>query len=471
MSAFGGWVATRVTDGNGTVVAGSTSAVEGAPGAIKKPSFTPLLPDLVTPDTSKTIQLDSVQFGRPMVLRTVSFSLGSEIPRPDRRADGSVLDPLVFSEAEFYLREPANVDSGAFYWSPHAETVYANQPGSITIQWIERVSGDIFEKTYTISGSPAKPAKKLYWTDGDFNGPLVLVPDARVSDINVIYTANFPERVASKPAAGNGAPPAPGELVSYDYDPENPFDPVAPGIRLPPETRTLWYDAIGNAIHAYNLEGRVFVELLGDLREPDRVYREHLGFEIVDVIKEVRPEELKVAIGERVLPVDELDLTPEDEMLLADVIAGFGLEADPYLFEHLSLGGSKRSLYAIRATNPIVVLDRNGDGRIDQLDEQQSNEVLIYWKESGVMRLEWPKKYVGYIFKWPEQYLAGGASESDLRDFYSLYARPEAGAGDYAATGVQLNSTDNPVLTYQDDPTRQHAHVTAQNVFYTTPGT
>ncbi len=454
-TAFGGWVATRIKNG-ATVVAGSTNETAGAPGTILNPSFTPLAPDQVTPLTSQTIQLRSVKLGRPMVLRTVTFPLGSEIPRPDRKPDGTPLDPNVFAEAEFYFKEPANAASGKFYWSPHAQKVFATEPGVMEVQWEERVSGNIFTQRYTISGSPAKPPKTIYWTERDFNGPLVAVPEERVGEVNIIFNNLFQEQVAV--------------VDSHDHDPDNPYDPENPGVRLPPERRTLWYDPLDNSIHAYNIEGRVFVELLGDLIEPQRIYREHLGFEIVDVVQEVRPDEVKVSIGEPVYAVDETELTPEEEALVPDVVAGISLATDPYLYEHVTLGGTKRNLFAVKETTPLRLFDLDGDGDIDEDDEQQSNEVLIYWKEAGVMDLLWPKSYVGYIFKWPEEYLAGEPTEADLRTFYSVYARPEAVA-DAQATGIQLASGNNPFVQYQDDETRSHAHLTPQNVFYTVPGT
>ena len=41
------------------------------------------------------------------------------------------------------------------------------------------------------------------------------------------------------------------------------------------------------------------------------------------MIQETRPDELRVAIGDAaVLPVDETNLTPEDEALIADPVAG-----------------------------------------------------------------------------------------------------------------------------------------------------
>lgn len=457
-TAFGGWVTTRIRNG-ATIVAGSTSTRDGPPGTFLTPSYTPLAPDKVTPIPGQKISLRAVKMSRPMMLRFVSFSLGSVIPRPDRRPDGTVLNPNVFEQAEFYFKEPANAATGKFYWSPHAGQVFASEPGAVTVDWKERVSGNIFTQTYTVSGSPIKPARKMYWTEGPYNGPSVDVPAARVAKVNVVYNNLFVDRVAL--------------TDSHDYDPDNPYDPANPGLQAPPEQRTLWHDPFDGRIHAYNLEGRVFVELLGDLREPERIYREHLGFELVDVIQEVRPDELKVSIGDRVHPVNETDLNEEEESLVPAIVAGapIGTTA-PYLYEHVILGGTKRLLYATRETTPLRIVDRNGDGSINEQDEQQSNEVLIYWKEAGVMQLLWPKRYVGYIFKWPEDYLPSH-TQSDLRNFYSIFARPESGAdpADMEATGVQLNSANNPVLAYQDDPTRQHAQLTALNVFFSVPGT
>lgn len=462
-TAFGGWQTTRIKDG-GTVVAGSTSELVGDPVEIIVPSYTPLEADLVTPIPSQRIQLRSVKIGRPMVLRSVSYSLGSVVERPNRKPDGTPLDPAVFADAEFYFKEPANSATGKFYWSPHAERIFATEPGLVTVDWEERVSGNTFTQTYSISGSPVKPAKTIYWTERDFNGPRVEVPDTRVSAVNPVFTPLFPGNVPIQNAFDFNPTNPPDELPPV-VTPANPLD--LPGT-LPLETRTFWHDGIDNAIHAYNIEGRLFVELLGDLREPDRVYREHLGFEIVDVVQETRPDELRVSIGERVLPVDESALTPETAALDANVVAG--LRPDTYLHEHVALEGSKRDLYAIRETTPLRVIDRNNDGVINELDEQQSNEVLIYWMEEGVMQLKWPKEYVGYIFKWPEEYLDGPPTESDLRDFYSIYAR-HSSADDFEATGVSLFPGNNPVIAYQDDHTGQHAQITAQNIFYTIPGT
>ncbi|MCF7674053.1 MAG: hypothetical protein K9M97_01820 [Akkermansiaceae bacterium] len=478
-TAFSGWQTTVIRDAARKVLAGTPNVdVYGRP--IKGPGGQLILPANRAKDGSLPPdgrQLQMAKIGRPIVLRQVTIPLGSLVERPDRQPNGAPIPP---DDPNFYLPEPWNsiagnadpgdpriyngapVSKGRFYWSPHAQSVFATEPGQVTVIWKLRTPANgipddpenFVIRTVSVSGSPVKSPRRLFWTERGFKGPVVDVPAARVGQVSVVYTSAFPREVAV------------GQDYQTLHDP-----PVDPNVALPPERRTLWYDSLDHKIHAYNVEGRVFVELLGDLREPERIYREHLGFEIVDVIKEVRPEELRVSIGEQVHSVDEAALTPEEEALVPAVVAGSSLGADPYLYEHVILGGTKRLLYAIKETTPLRILDLNDDGVIDGQDEQQSNEVLIYWKEEGAMQLLWPKRYVGYIFKWPEDYLAN-PTQSDLREFYAIYARPEGSdPAAMEATGVQLNSGNNPVLTYQDDLTRQHAQLTALNVFYTVPGT
>ena len=82
------------------------------------------------------------------------------------------------------------------------------------------------------------------------------------NQVNPVFNSLFPQSVA--------------EVDAFDYDPENPPDPVPPEPAdpsnppdpigtLPLETRTLWFE--NDTIHAYNIEGRIFVEFLGDLRD------------------------------------------------------------------------------------------------------------------------------------------------------------------------------------------------------------
>jgi hypothetical protein len=86
-----------------------------------------------------------------------------------------------------------------------------------------------------------------------------------VSDIEVAYNEQVPARVAK------------------EYEGSLPVVPNL-GTNVLQETRTLWFDRSTSQILAYNVEGRVFVELLGD-SNPDKRSRKHLGFEIVDILQ------------------------------------------------------------------------------------------------------------------------------------------------------------------------------------------
>ena len=63
--------------------------------------------------------------------------------------------------------------------------------------------------------------------------------------------------------------------------------------------KTLWRD--GNELKALNTTGRVFMELLGDIRGDGRS-RQHLGFEIVDVVKYSVPADITIELGDRITP-------------------------------------------------------------------------------------------------------------------------------------------------------------------------
>ncbi len=413
-TALGGTQTTRIFSGT-TVVAGLPSDAPGATGTLILPS-------------GGGVKLASVTMGRPLSVVSVSFGLGSIIPPP--------AGPL--GQTDFYRAEPVNqtVAGGArndnFYWSPHARKVYATQPGVIEIVWAERLSGLLRTETYAISTAPAKPERRIFWTENGFNGPKIEVPPSRVSGVNFVYNSLVPATV-------------PEAFVSPYVTPPDPL------LQLPPERRTVWYEPLDQQIHAYNREGRVFLEYLGNLNA-DGVTREQLGYEIVNIVKETRPVTLKVNIGEEVGPPADLPLATggvgPDPALTYSIIAGAGLTTDPFLFEHLSLGGSKRTLYSIRQTAPGVF--------VDGVLQQSSNEVLIYWKEAGERGIYWPKYYAGYILDWPSG-----------DEAYSLYARPNQADGDSASTGVVLDSTNNPALIYQDDPGKQQAVLGPGNLFYT----
>jgi uncharacterized delta-60 repeat protein len=297
-----------------------------------------------------------------------------------------------------------------FYWSRHAKKVYATQSGSISIRWREAASEKFVGENYVIATAPDKPERTLYWTENGFNGPLVEVPEGKVNQINFVFN----------------------NLVAPEV--KTPFEPWLSGLVDFAETdpakkryKTVYYD--NNLIHAYNVEGRIFVEYLGNPRGDGT--NEPRGYEIVNVVKEAIPQTLVVNLGEKVGHLPATNDAGDPSTLEAKIIAGQGLSGIPYLHDHVALG--QRTLYAIRETLPGVL--------VGSQTQQISNEVLIFWRETAVLDLLWPRQYLGYVFQWP-----------DVDSAYSIYARPDAGApaavGSIAVSSGGSGYTSPPTVTF-----------------------
>ena len=152
---------------------------------------------------------------------------------------------------------------------PVFEAIPAKQhrPAPAQLGWGLRGGGR--ENELGPGGGAVKPPRKIYWTERGFRrlGKPVAVPPARVGSIHIVYDNNFPKTVDQEHREA-------GDSLPTDGTSNEPL----------PELRTLWHDRSQGSIYAYNREGRVFVELLGDAR-PDGQSREHLGFEIADVFE------------------------------------------------------------------------------------------------------------------------------------------------------------------------------------------
>ena len=398
------------------LLAGSSSTVAGA-ASLVLPKGIPKNTD-GTVKAGEGVQLEYVRMTNPLVMRQTAFALGAQVTPPAYAANGRALTTAELSS--WYLPAPQNASTGKFYYSPHAQQVFATQPGVVDVVWVERASGVTNTRQYVISASPVKPVKQMYWTENGFKAPLVQVPSSRVSTVNIVYNTLFPATVAANYIR-------PGETAS-------------PDLELTVAKRTLWFSPIDNAIHAYNAEGRVFVEFLGAIQS-DGVSRQFLGYEIVEVVKEVVPRTERISIGDELPPINgESGLVPAVIAGTADV-DGRGA----FLYQAVSQGANTGfRLFAVRVTTPLY----------SALVEIPSNEVLMYWQQAGDLGLLWPKYYAGYILTWPTD-----------RARYSIYARS---LDPSTATSVVLNSADSPMLVYQDDPTKAHATVSQDFRFSTT---
>ena len=390
-------------------------------------------------NSTVTMVMRRAVIGAPYLSRQTSFAFGSEIAVPSTDENGITLTNI--APQAYWLAEPYTTNShtnAAYYWSINARKVYAIQPGPVTIRWVKAaysstVPADystnaanyftnagnyfrLFTANYIVSGVPVKPSRKIYWTERGFRslGKPVAVPSARVGDLTIVYNNNFPRTVAT-PYVG------PGDSEPTDGSTNTPL----------PELRTLWYDRSQGDIFAYNREGRVFVELLGDPR-PDGQSRAQLGFEIVDVFKQPTPLDVDIDLGERITPpapgsVD--DLSPEPVMQQG---------SSPFAYQQNIPGTEEIRLHAIRETLNV-------------------NDYLVHWMEAGEVGLKWPSLLGRYRLVWPND-----------PSKYSHYIRPVVATENEAKLTAVPMPTDNvPIIQYQDPFDRPRAKMTETFAFYT----
>jgi len=386
------------------------------------------------------------QIGAPYLSRQVSFAFGSIIPPPGTDENGLLLSSNTVNTS-YWQAMPVSASSGTndpYYASPNAGVVFATQPGPITITWASRNSyplgstsfppnslngytnlngttsfytngGNVYllyTANYVVSGSPVKPPQQMYWTEDSFQtlGYPISVANGRVSAIHVAFNSQFPQTVTTPYVDPNYVPPT------------NPTNMVQ-------EFRTLWYDSTGKQIHAYNVEGRVFVELLGAPIAGGNTSK-YLGFEIVDVYQSPTPANVTINLGE--------ELTPFQDGWEGESVAPYPIEndlGDQYYYDLDTTSG--QTLYA------------------DQLTTE-ANDLQVYWLTTGVGGLQWPDLFVNYSLVWP----------SDPAQ-YSHYLRPLVPTQAAAAlTAVQLDGTESPSLDYQDPLDQPRGFLTTGDAYY-----
>ncbi|HWQ91779.1 MAG TPA: hypothetical protein VN673_08910 [Clostridia bacterium] len=378
------------------------------------------------------------QAGAPYFHRQSSFSFGSQVTVPETDENGRL--QITMRPDMYWLAEPYSTNGHAtsdYYWSPHARALFAIQSGPILVTWRKAqpytaatlpaysnpggpVSFEtngatihlLYTQRYIVSAAACKPPRKMYWTEREFSdlGKPVAVPGSMVRAVQVVYNRDFPQTVSEQYSG-------PGHTV-----------PGGTTNQVFPELRTLWYDR-GN-LFAYNCEGRVFVELLGDERG-DATFV-HLGYEVVDVAKRPTPLDVAVELGEQVLPPTPGDVTqlyPEPIPQVSGTAFAHQLNAP---------GSARMQLFAMVETVNV-------------------NDFQVHWMEQGLAGIKWPALFGRYRFHWP----------TDLSR-YSHYVRPVALTDlEAQSTAVPLNSQNAPVVAYQDPLDRPRALLTQDFRFYT----
>lgn len=386
--------------------------------------------------------------GAPYLGRSVSFLFGQVIPPPNTDEYGVLLSAVNSgvnpprqpqSPETYWLPEPystVNHANTGYYWSPHAQAVFAVNPGPLQVAWRRSVSSStaagalpgagtvlvlgvsyvVSTNQYVVSGSPVKDPRLMYWTERSFadTGKPVTVPSARVGAVNMVYNNNFPERVASEVVIPGAAPIVTTNALQ--------------------ELRTIWFDdtagAAGGQIRAYNAEGRIFMELLGDVRAGNT--RQHLGFEIIDVIRQPAASDVTIELGERITSYP--DNTPDDSDLFPEPLLQVGTS---FSFQHNPSGSTKPNFYAVHET-------------------QNQNDLQVHWLKEGLEGLKWPFRFVRYELVWPDDVAK-----------YSHYIRPlVATEAEAQATAVPLPTQNAPTIAYQDPLDRPRGKLTENFAYY-----
>ncbi len=360
-----------------------------------------------------TMVLRSSQAGAATFSQVVSFYFGSIITPPVTDEKGVLLTNV--TPAQYWNSQPytnATITAAGYYYSPNARQVFATVPGPVQVTWRKAESGTtstnkvtlggldyaLTNVSYVVSGAAVKPTRKLYWTEKSFagTGKPVSVPAGKVGAVLFAYSPALPETVTTQFDDGYSSAGAGTTNATL------------------PELRTVWYDPGQGLIFAYNAEGRVFMELLGDTTASGA--REFLGYEIVDVFQQPVAQAVTTELGEKITAYangqSDADLLPSPVQATLNT---------SFLYTDSSGTSGRTEYYAAAETkNP--------------------NDVLVHWLEAGLVGLRWPLVYNRYQQIWPDDPAK-----------YSHYLRPSvATATDAALTAVQLSSDNSPALQYQD---------------------
>ena len=318
-----------------------------------------------------------------------------------------------------------------YYYSLHAQKVYASQSGRVTITWVSAVpdttaAGEstptykFRRETFAVSSAAQTEPRVIYWTEKTFDGPMVRIPTGRIVRVNPVFNTFVP-----------------GQAVEYT--------PVGgssnPGAAAPAEPRTLWYDTQSGlpALRAYNAEGRVFVEYLGGEIQGELGRHEFLGADIVEIRRSAEVETLETPLGEQLRLRAGPKENGDDQMspalpTMATAVSGkplYGTFIRPdgiteYYAERENLNPDNMVLYWMAKFDASLHSVSGGD--IAGLD------------------ISWPVAKRSYLHLWPD-------SPAD----YVPVNVTQTGAD--ATLGPKFAAISLPSLAFQDDPAELEAEI------------
>jgi hypothetical protein len=311
-----------------------------------------------------------------------------------------------------------------YYYSPHADKVFATQPGRVTITWVSNVpdtsaAGEstptykFKTEVFSVASAPTVPQRTIYWTENSFTGPKVEIPAGRIEAANVVYNSFMPSHVAA------------------EYVPTG-SSPAADGASAPAELRTMWYDnSYGSAtLRAYNEEGMLFVEYLGteNLSTGARAF---LGADVVSVRKKMESVEIETPLGQQLLP-REGAAQAGDDLLRPSVVTNTSNTGKP-LYGTSALPNGMLVYHAERAnSNPDNI-------NIFWLESQDLAIHFLAAPATPGMSIRWPKISAKYTQVWP----------TSLADYEPITVT-DLGSG--IAIGPIFDAAKAPSVVFQDDP-------------------
>lgn len=318
-----------------------------------------------------------------------------------------------------------------YYYSPHADKVFASQTGRVSVTWVSAVPDTsapgestptykFRRETFAVSSASQAESRVIYWTEKTFDGPMVRIPTGRIVRVNPVFNTFVP-----------------GQAVEYT--------PVGgssnPGVAAPGEPRTLWFDTLSGlpALRAYNAEGRVFVEYLGGEIEGEAGRHEFLGADIVEIRRSAEVETIVTPLGEQLRPREGAKENGDDQMI-------------PVM----------PTLAAAVNSKPVYGTFIRPDGITDYFAERENlnpDNMVLYWMEKADAALHsvssgdiagldisWPVSKRSYLHLWP-------ASPAD----YQPVNVTQTGAD--ATLGPKFEAISLPSLVFQDDPAELEAEI------------
>jgi hypothetical protein len=390
-----------------------------------------IIPGLGTPLPLGSVTVVSASNNSPIVTvssATSSVVVGAKLlGQPITRVLGTTITLAGNATQSVTSATPFDVTPAtSYYYSPHAEKVFAHQPGRVEIKWVSRLPDGanygIRDEIFAVSSNTLRPIRTIFWTEGNFDGPKVEINDSRITTVNPVFNNQVPQAV-------------PEEVSIPGYVPATP------------NLSTLSFSKFNGAgqLKAYNVEGRLLVEYLGNVRSTAGEY-EYVGSEIVEIRRIASVAYPAAYLGKEIISSDgDTSLVAAPVLTSQNGPAFYGTSVRP---------DQTLAYYAERETSAANDPD-NGEPRSPN---EAYNKVVFYWLETADFNIRWPHHQDRYWLRW----------SPDLSD-YAHYTVDSTGST--PSTGINFSGGVLPQLVYQDDPAQIEAAIdTNTQRFHVNPG-